>query len=116
MAVFILATSAFILAAVIIYLLVLRIKGSKIQSSNVSNTDNNAETKITQSAKSPNEITTRTEVVSSESRPTEKDISPGWKCACEGGGIFLPASLMKNLAGPGAALRLGAGSCYHKQM
>ena len=40
----------------------------------------------------------------------------GWKCACEGGGIFLPPSLMKNLGGPGAALRLGTGSCYHKQM
>jgi hypothetical protein len=40
----------------------------------------------------------------------------GWKCACEGGGIFLPPSLMRNLGGPGAALRLGAGSCYHKQI
>lgn len=44
-----------------------------------------------------------------------KSNSPGWKCACEGGGIFLPQSLMKNLGGPGAALRLGTGSCYHKQ-
>jgi hypothetical protein len=41
----------------------------------------------------------------------------GWKCACEGGnGIFLPQSLMKSFSGPGAAMRLGAGGCYHKQM
>ena len=36
----------------------------------------------------------------------------GWKCACEGGGIFLPQSL----AGPVAMMRMGAGGCYHKQM
>lgn len=46
----------------------------------------------------------------------DKSNNNGWKCACEGGGIFLPPSLMKNLGGPGAALRLGTGSCYHKQM
>jgi hypothetical protein len=42
----------------------------------------------------------------------------GWKCACEGGNglIFLPQSLMKSFSGPGAAMRLGAGGCYHKQM
>ncbi|KAL3807014.1 hypothetical protein ACHAXA_007798 [Cyclostephanos tholiformis] len=42
----------------------------------------------------------------------------GWQCACEGGNglIFLPQSLMKSFSGPGAAMRLGAGGCYHKQM
>lgn len=40
----------------------------------------------------------------------------GWRCACEGGGIFLPASMMKSIGGPSAAFRLGAGGCYHKQM
>ncbi len=40
----------------------------------------------------------------------------GWKCACEGGGLFLPPNLMRSLGGPGAALRLGAGGCYHKQL
>jgi hypothetical protein len=40
-----------------------------------------------------------------------------WKCACEGNGmIFLPQSLMKSFSGPGAAMRMGAGGCYHKQM
>ena len=38
-------------------------------------------------------------------------------CACEGNGmIFLPQSLMKSFSGPGAAMRMGAGGCYHKQM
>mmetsp|Transcript_18994 Transcript_18994/g.41388 ORF Transcript_18994/g.41388 Transcript_18994/m.41388 type:complete len:135 (-) Transcript_18994:1436-1840(-) len=40
----------------------------------------------------------------------------GWKCACEEGGIFLPQSLMKSIGGPSAAFKLGAGSCYHKQV
>mmetsp|Transcript_8198 Transcript_8198/g.20155 ORF Transcript_8198/g.20155 Transcript_8198/m.20155 type:complete len:128 (-) Transcript_8198:345-728(-) len=44
------------------------------------------------------------------------DNGRGWRCACEGGGIFLPQSLMKSIAGPSAAMRLGAGGCYHKQM
>lgn len=41
----------------------------------------------------------------------------GWKCVCEGGGLglFLPPSMMKSMGGPGAAMRLGAGGCYHKQ-
>mmetsp|Transcript_7168 Transcript_7168/g.15474 ORF Transcript_7168/g.15474 Transcript_7168/m.15474 type:complete len:155 (-) Transcript_7168:916-1380(-) len=42
--------------------------------------------------------------------------SDGWKCACDGGGLFLPPNLMRSLRGPGAALRLGAGGCYHKQL
>lgn len=42
--------------------------------------------------------------------------SDGWKCACDGGGLFLPPNLMRSLGGPGAALRLGAGGCYHKQL
>mmetsp|Transcript_28577 Transcript_28577/g.40812 ORF Transcript_28577/g.40812 Transcript_28577/m.40812 type:complete len:107 (-) Transcript_28577:1043-1363(-) len=40
----------------------------------------------------------------------------GWKCACEGGGIFLPPSLMRSVGGPSAFMRAGAGNCYHKQM
>ena len=40
----------------------------------------------------------------------------GWKCACEGGGIFLPPSLMRSVGGPSAFMRAGTGSCYHKQM
>ncbi len=40
----------------------------------------------------------------------------GWKCACEGGGIFLPPSMMRSVGGPGAFMRAGAGNCYHKQM
>lgn len=114
MPVLLLATTAFILAAVVIYLLVLRIKVSKIRK--VSNVVSNTDTKIIQSAESPNKNTTRTEVESSESKPKIKEINPRWKCACEGGGIFLPPSLMKNLAGTSAALRMGAGSCYHKEM
>ena len=47
------------------------------------------------------------------SQPTR---SNGWQCACEGGGIFLPQSLMKSIGGPAAALRMGRGECYHKQM
>lgn len=40
-----------------------------------------------------------------------------WKCACEGNGmLFLPQSLMKSFSGPGAAMRMGVGGCYHKQM
>jgi hypothetical protein len=46
----------------------------------------------------------------------EKRDNNRWQCACEGGGIFLPASMMKSLCGPSAAMRLGAGGCYHKQM
>ena len=48
----------------------------------------------------------------------ENDIKGGWKCACETGGIglFLPPSMLKSMGGAGAALRLGAGGCYHKQM
>ena len=49
--------------------------------------------------------------------PTYKNNGGGWKCACEGNGmIFLPQSLMKSFSGPGAAMRMGAGGCYHKQM
>ncbi len=40
----------------------------------------------------------------------------GWKCACEGGGIFLPPSMMRSVGGPSAFMRAGAGNCYHKQM
>ncbi len=42
----------------------------------------------------------------------------GWQCACEDGNvlIFLPQSLKKSFSGPGAAMRLGAGGCYHKQL
>lgn len=40
----------------------------------------------------------------------------GWKCACEGGGIFLPPSLMRSVGGPSAFMRAGTGNCYHKQM
>ena len=43
-------------------------------------------------------------------------VNTGWKCACEGGCLFLPPNLMRTLGGPSAALRLGAGGCYHKQM
>ncbi len=51
-------------------------------------------------------------------KPSGKDTGGGWKCACEGGGIglFLPQSMMNSIGGPGAALRLGVGGCYHKQM
>ena len=40
-----------------------------------------------------------------------------WKCVCEGGGLglFLPPSMMKSMGGPGAAIRLGTGGCFHKQ-
>jgi hypothetical protein len=34
-----------------------------------------------------------------------------WKCVCQDGASFLPASLL----GPMAVLRMGAGQCYHKQ-
>ena len=40
----------------------------------------------------------------------------GWKCACEGGGIFLPPSLMRSVGGPSAFMLAGACNCYHKQM
>ena len=43
---------------------------------------------------------------------SNNNYNSGWKCACEGGGIFLPQSL----AGPVAMMRMGAGGCYHKQM
>jgi hypothetical protein len=46
----------------------------------------------------------------------EASIDGGWKCACEGGGIFLPPSLMRSVGGPSAFMRAGAGNCYHKQM
>ncbi|KAL3763604.1 hypothetical protein ACHAWU_000148 [Discostella pseudostelligera] len=48
----------------------------------------------------------------------DTDNKGGWKCACETGGIglFLPPSMLKSMGGAGAALRLGAGGCYHKQM
>ena len=52
-------------------------------------------------------------------QPNSKTAQPrsnGWQCACEGGGIFLPQSLMKSIGGPAAALRMGRGECYHKQM
>jgi hypothetical protein len=63
----------------------------------------------------------RTDISSSNNRnnkssePKDANKINTWKCVCEGGGIFLPPSLMKNLGGPGAALRLGTGKCYHKQ-
>ncbi|GKY90691.1 hypothetical protein MPSEU_000042500 [Mayamaea pseudoterrestris] len=34
-----------------------------------------------------------------------------WKCVCENGGSFLPASML----GPMAVMRMGTGQCYHKQ-
>lgn len=40
----------------------------------------------------------------------------GWKCACEGGGIFLPPSLQRSVGGASAFLKAGTGNCYHKQM
>lgn len=43
---------------------------------------------------------------------SNNDSSNGWKCACEGGGIFFPPSLK----GPAAVVRMGAGGCYHKEM
>lgn len=40
-----------------------------------------------------------------------KSESNNWRCVCENGGSFLPASLV----GPVAVLRMGSGQCYHKQ-
>ena len=48
--------------------------------------------------------------------PQQPRSNNNWQCACEGGGIFLPQSLMKSIGGPAAALRMGRGECYHKQM
>jgi hypothetical protein len=39
-----------------------------------------------------------------------------WKCACEGGGLFLPPNLLRSVGGPSAFMRAGVGNCYHKQM
>jgi hypothetical protein len=64
-----------------------------------------------------------TKIISDNEERIERKLSNndnvrGWQCACEGGNglIFLPQSLMKSFSGPGAAMRLGAGGCYHKQM
>ena len=63
-------------------------------------------------------ITTNENSKQHQASTVENDKNGGWKCVCEGGGIglFLPPSLMKSMGGPGAAMRLGAGGCYHKQM
>jgi hypothetical protein len=59
-----------------------------------------------------------TKIMSGSEERLEPKLSNKWQCACEGGNglIFLPQSLMKSFSGPGAAMRLGAGGCYHKQM
>jgi len=51
-----------------------------------------------------------------EKSPDKGERVGGWKCACEGGGLFLPPSMMKSICGPSAAFSLSAGRCYHKQM
>lgn len=96
----------------------------RIQSPNiVSNVDNVSDHEKTIKSNRGNQsfesANNRTKVVNSNDESNEPKGSKSnntWKCACEGGGIFLPPSLMKNLGGPGAALRLGTGICYHKQM
>ena len=52
----------------------------------------------------------------SKTKSTNKNKNSGWKCACEGGGLFLPASMAKSIAVPTAVFRMGTGGCYHKQM
>jgi hypothetical protein len=60
--------------------------------------------------------TTTKEEEKNESSVTNNTNAAGWKCACEGGGLFLPPSLMKSIGGPAAMFKVGAGSCYHKDM
>ena len=56
------------------------------------------------------------EKISGNSLKQDATNDGGWKCACEGGGIFLPPSLMRSVGGPSAFMRAGTGNCYHKQM
>jgi len=48
-------------------------------------------------------------------KATTNNDNNNWRCACEGG--FLPPGLLKDVfGGAEAAMRLGAGQCYHKQV
>ena len=91
--------------------------GDATSATNKENDGNNKNNVINNSSNPP----TCSPVDSdSEQRKKAKSLrnndSRGWQCACEGGGIFLPQSLMKSIGGPVAAFGLGAGGCYHKQM
>lgn len=77
--------------------------------------DENDNTKINNIDNRNYDRTQSTMIERSESK--QRVVKQEWKCACEGNGmIFLPQSLMKSFSGPGAAMRMGAGGCYHKQM
>jgi len=77
--------------------------------------DENDNTKINNIDNRNYDRTQSTMIERSESK--QHVVKQEWKCACEGNGmIFLPQSLMKSFSGPGAAMRMGAGGCYHKQM
>lgn len=86
------------------------------ESNSIKSLQSAASSTLSNANSNSGETLTQNNSKSNKNDNNNSSSSSGWKCACEGGGIFLPPSLMKNLGGPGAAIRLGTGSCYHKQM
>ena len=101
-----------IISVVVVCVIFVVIKTRNNQSSNLFKTTRVNENDNIQSTDNSNRHANDTNDEASETYI--KNIN-NWKCACEGGGIFLPQSLMRSLGGPTAAIKLGAGSCYHKQ-